>query len=656
MFKDNNNRKRLRFCNGHHLKRNKRLRQNLEVTPWIDEWELQNGGMALTSPLPFNIPVTTQALESVAVWKCRASLERIPHAVEATSSLAQAMLSDSQESSLSSPTSPLLLVRLAYSSAVVRCINGFADGLRQRRATAGSVSVLCAQLGIPSWIVDVRHEAAHNALPSLDALRLASSTLMAFLRNEYWIPTCRNWPDDKSSNTDEDKAVEFLIQYKASAAASRVDATNTLPRAGNKPKKAKNNPSDRTTPPPRRRGRVGPFLDRNSSGDSDSDSDEFDDWDLLLGNSLWTTSIGTNINRFAALQQPKKDSSKKNKESTAKKQNSQMKHMHYAKEFVRNVSIQLGYSTALKYLVWGGIGGVPVGRGVLIPGSPSAFPATENGICKARDRYSPLILTISRAWPGFAPALLVHIVDFVLALECKAIDGLNDESQVDLGKARKLYFLCCWVRFLLSWQFIRLLDPSGSSSQYEKAPNRKSNRAKNMKGVDKSADASLASLAAIERFQYPLNSICDRCSQALSNGDKNTLGTTTNEILELLESILGDERVRNFGVDDSTFDLPNESPCEDSSLLHDGQSDIRDSSGSPGIADYSQETPTKLSLAAMEALLADEEESLGNEEENLQSLKGKEETTEKVLFVRPAWVRCKSWETCSIGTLPGYPF
>ena len=46
-------------------------------------------------------------------------------------------------------------------------------------------------------------------------------------------------------------------------------------------------------------------------------------------------------------------------------------------------------SVAFQFLVWGGIGGAPTGRGVLIPGSPAAFPASSEGITKCWQRYTP---------------------------------------------------------------------------------------------------------------------------------------------------------------------------------------------------------------------------------------------------------------------------
>ena len=39
---------------------------------------------------------------------------------------------------------------------------------------------------MPRVLVDVRHEAAHNELPSLPVLRLAADHALAWLRHFYW--------------------------------------------------------------------------------------------------------------------------------------------------------------------------------------------------------------------------------------------------------------------------------------------------------------------------------------------------------------------------------------------------------------------------------------------------------------------------------------
>ena len=485
----------------HHAKHNKRLRKDVRATPWRDMWELEAVGRALISVTRQpNIPnnefsentmTIEQALETVAVWRARSdALGGLSHAVECTAALSQVHWRDmSQQGSFLVSATEL---RLAYSAAIIRCINGFADMLQQQRFMAAPVSTLCGQLGIASWLVDIRHESSHNALPTLGELRLGATTLLDFLKSEYWIPTCPNWePGNDEHDVQkqlQQKPTHYLLQYKSCATSASSSSAESAPKstdinsAGStkrKPKKSK--PATITRP-------IDMFF--GDVGDSSSSSDD-DDWDPILG-SVWGSSVGTSNNRFALLQSTTKKKEKKTKSS----QNQQKKKLgekypiDYAKDFVRAVAPQEGLSTALTFLVWGGVGTSPSGRGVLIPGSAAAFPASEQGIMKCWQRYSPLIQVLGRTWPGFCPALLVHLVDFVLSIE----DGVVEQSTVDAGSARKLYFLSAWIRLLLSQLFVAKLDSTFVSKKASKT-----------KGT-KTTELELAELSWLQKLQYPCKS------------------------------------------------------------------------------------------------------------------------------------------------------
>ena len=76
-------------------------------------------------------------------------------------------------------------VRLAYSMALVRLVNGMADS-GQRGVYAQSVLDCARRLGLPRSLVDLRHESTHGALPSLPMLRAASRDALEWLRGAYW--------------------------------------------------------------------------------------------------------------------------------------------------------------------------------------------------------------------------------------------------------------------------------------------------------------------------------------------------------------------------------------------------------------------------------------------------------------------------------------
>jgi len=82
-----------------------------------------------------------------------------------------------QDGLASQPPSPVAFsgynLRQCYSTAVIRLVNGLVDPL-QSGVYARSIASIAAQLGLPGWLVEVRHAATHEELPSLEVLREAA--------------------------------------------------------------------------------------------------------------------------------------------------------------------------------------------------------------------------------------------------------------------------------------------------------------------------------------------------------------------------------------------------------------------------------------------------------------------------------------------------
>ncbi len=70
--------------------------------------------------------------------------------------------------------------RLLHATAVLRCVNGLVEP-GQRGITAAPVQSLARNVGLPAWVVDMRHEISHKELPSLSTLRLGSDFLLKYL-------------------------------------------------------------------------------------------------------------------------------------------------------------------------------------------------------------------------------------------------------------------------------------------------------------------------------------------------------------------------------------------------------------------------------------------------------------------------------------------
>jgi ribosomal biogenesis protein LAS1 len=93
----------------------------------------------------------------------------LPHALESLLSLL-AILTQDEDQKLK--TSGLSL-RQAYATAIIRFINGLVDPL-QLGVYARPIASIAAQLGLPNWLVELRHAATHEDLPSLELLRQAT--------------------------------------------------------------------------------------------------------------------------------------------------------------------------------------------------------------------------------------------------------------------------------------------------------------------------------------------------------------------------------------------------------------------------------------------------------------------------------------------------
>ena len=91
----------------------------------------------------------------------------LPHALESLLSILVAVRQDNaSDISLSSSLS----LRQSYATALVRLVNGLVDPL-QSGTYARSILSIASQIGLPAWLVELRHAATHEDLPSLELLR-----------------------------------------------------------------------------------------------------------------------------------------------------------------------------------------------------------------------------------------------------------------------------------------------------------------------------------------------------------------------------------------------------------------------------------------------------------------------------------------------------
>lgn len=91
----------------------------------------------------------------------------LPHALE---SLLSILVAVRQDSASDNGLSSSLSLRQSYATALIRLVNGLVDPL-QSGTYARSILSIASQIGLPAWLVELRHAATHEDLPSLELLR-----------------------------------------------------------------------------------------------------------------------------------------------------------------------------------------------------------------------------------------------------------------------------------------------------------------------------------------------------------------------------------------------------------------------------------------------------------------------------------------------------
>lgn len=126
-----------------------------------------------------------RAIDRIDAWRCRAQ-RSLPVSIISTVDLMRLALLDGVvhlEPSVPSGVDDTHL-RLAYSMALVRFVNLSTEILQKR--TAQAVHMLAGDMGLPEWLVNIRHEATHYTLPSMDLLRNGVSVALEWLKLTYW--------------------------------------------------------------------------------------------------------------------------------------------------------------------------------------------------------------------------------------------------------------------------------------------------------------------------------------------------------------------------------------------------------------------------------------------------------------------------------------
>lgn len=167
-----------------------------------------------------NIKAIESALAIVRLWLHRGSC---PQAIEATAVLLQCVCLDATHA-------PELAVRTSYAMALTRFVNSVVDSF-QTGMYAQSIGAIAERIGLPLWLVQVRHSATHEELPSLDVAREACEAALAWLDEHYWQPTVHPRteapaPDDTEARQAASlQAAQLLYTYRHHMQALQRDVS-----------------------------------------------------------------------------------------------------------------------------------------------------------------------------------------------------------------------------------------------------------------------------------------------------------------------------------------------------------------------------------------------------------------------------------------------
>ncbi|KAI1717647.1 las1-like domain-containing protein [Ditylenchus destructor] len=128
-----------------------------------------------------DIECLKSSCEVFNMWKCRMG-DATPIFIDISELIHRAMLRDK---SLSRDILDNTDIALIFASAIIRFIN-FVNECCQPGVRSLSIATAVSQMEIPNWIVEIRHQAAHEHMPPVDFMRKALRFCRDWLWERYW--------------------------------------------------------------------------------------------------------------------------------------------------------------------------------------------------------------------------------------------------------------------------------------------------------------------------------------------------------------------------------------------------------------------------------------------------------------------------------------
>lgn len=677
-------------------------------------------------------------IQRVSIWRKRSNHNnngRLPHSIDIICSLAESLLNDSfysssnqnsynhNSSSSSSHNNSISIsssmsLRLAYASTIIRGVNGIADSISRNRSNipyqqqqnnnttttmqTQSISTLCSKIGLPLWIVDLRHDASHQELPSLISLRLGCKVLLEYYMNYYWYTICdnrdkiwkkgwneylMNWIDDANVDDNGNGGNGNDNDIDEDGDNNTGDDEPQLEDNNANAKKEQKNSSNKQN--------------KKSSSDTSTDTN-YGAYSIFLHESNKEKQIKKKIREDITKKKQKKKQIKSTKKMELQRQELMTKKKELCvKEFLKNIPIDIGYDLLISFLVWGD-GSSGSSGGLLIPdvkGTSSLSTVDYNyqsqeSIQSLQEQFGQtLIAQVCKVWPGFITCLLVNLIDYIHLLEDETISS-STKKMSKAERDQKLYIAFSWVYYLTSDNFYFHLgwikdhneDKDKNSTSYLKL------KAKNLKNrqltstVFESNSASLDILS--NKARLPLNSLCDKCLdhidtviQQTRSHDTTMKVKTSMDIISLFEQILKDTRIEYNGIANCTHkrkvefidelkanrDEDGVNKCKKVKILQDNDPESKSLMVTNNDLN---KTTTMMTLEDIESILDKEDDFDGKNPEPNATEKHDQANSDNKRDIDntinncdhqahekrtvKAWTLCPSWDSCAIGTLPGY--
>ncbi|KAL5010490.1 hypothetical protein ScPMuIL_012795 [Solemya velum] len=189
--------------------------RDVRVTAWYSRSELKHVYKDLYC---MDTARQRHALGRLEVWRVR-SLQKLSVSIESTSTLVAACVDYQEALAAGTVHEKHENLRNGHAIALIRFINCITETMQIHRF-AVPVHVVAAKLGIPEWIVDLRHSATHGDLPALVLLNVGVKWALKWLKREFWIKQITGVADEEmevdrgETGSEVKQLTDALMQYQ----------------------------------------------------------------------------------------------------------------------------------------------------------------------------------------------------------------------------------------------------------------------------------------------------------------------------------------------------------------------------------------------------------------------------------------------------------